>query len=202
MRPFTLSLLAVAVVLPACHKAPPPPPAPDPAPAAVTDDGAQARAEAARRAREDSVARARAAEEAARRRAEAARLLAALRDTLTAPVHFDFDQAALRSDDQASMDRKLAILVANPELTVRIAGHADERGSDEYNLALGARRAATVSAWLRSHGVPAARLEVVSYGEERPAATGQDEWSWARNRRAELEPLAGADTLVSPAGGR
>ena len=75
-----------------------------------------------------------------------------------------------------------------PELTVRIEGHADERGTNEYNLALGERRAQAVQQYLGSYGVDAGRISVLSYGEEKPAVEGGDDMSWSKNRRAEFTP--------------
>jgi peptidoglycan-associated lipoprotein len=113
-------------------------------------------------------------------------------------VHFDFDQAEIRNDDRSLLDRKAAILGANPALQVTISGHADERGSDEYNLALGNRRAAAVKTYLTNKGIDGGRLTVTSYGEEKPLAPGHDEDAWAQNRRAEFEPPMGAANLRMP----
>jgi peptidoglycan-associated lipoprotein len=194
---LTMAVLSV-VAADACHKAPAPQPAPvqPPAPGPNADSIRRAQDEAARRA----------AEEAARRRvadsaAAAARNAAAagnVRETLTAAVHFDYDQSDLRSDDRAILDAKIPILQANPTVKIRVAGHTDERGSDEYNLALGQRRAATVKRYLIDHGIADARIETISYGEERPIAQGSDESAYAQNRRAEFEITAGAPTLKAP----
>ena len=98
-------------------------------------------------------------------------------------VHFDFDEAVVRSGDMTTLDRHADFLVENPEWRVRIEGHADERGSDGYNLELGERRAQAVQARLASKGVAASRMDVVSFGESRPVASGSGETSWDRNRR-------------------
>ena len=92
----------------------------------------------------------------------------------------------------------LPILSANPNLRIRIAGHADDRGSDEYNLALGNRRAAAAKRYLESKGIDGSRIEVVSYGEERPLNPGTDEAAYAQNRRDEFEVTAGGENLVAP----
>ena len=113
-------------------------------------------------------------------------------------IHFDFDQDAIRSGDGAILDRKAAVLVANPAVRLRISGHADERGSDEYNLVLGNKRAASAKRYLESKGVDGARVDIISFGEERPVDSASSEEAWARNRRAGFEILAGADRLVSP----
>jgi len=108
------------------------------------------------------------------------------------------DKAIIRGGDAAVLDQKVAILQANAALRIRISGHCDERGSDEYNLALGNRRATAAKQYLVSHGIDASRIETVSYGEERPIAQGHDEESWAQNRRDEFEILAGGDNLKQP----
>jgi peptidoglycan-associated lipoprotein len=117
---------------------------------------------------------------------------------LAAMIHFDFDKSVLRPDDQATLDQKVAILTANPDLRIRISGHCDERGSDEYNLALGNRRANAARNYLVSHGIDASRIETASFGEERPVAMGHDEDSWAQNRRDEFEITSGGDMLRRP----
>jgi peptidoglycan-associated lipoprotein len=75
---------------------------------------------------------------------------------------------------------------ANPKMQIQIEGHTDERGSSEYNVALGQQRAASVKRYLTQHGIADGRITIISYGEERPAATGHDETSWSHNRRAEF----------------
>lgn len=103
------------------------------------------------------------------------------------PVYFDTDQAVLRADARASLEARAEAIRQHPELgIVTIQGYCDERGSDEYNLALGKRRAAAVKRYLVDLGVPAARLETVTYGESRPAVPGHDETAWRYNRRSEF----------------
>lgn len=101
-------------------------------------------------------------------------------------VHFDFDSDAIRPDAAAILDRQAQFLNANQTARVQIAGHTDERGSREYNMSLGERRAASVRSYLASKGVNSANIEILSFGEEQPIATGSNEASWAQNRRAEL----------------
>jgi peptidoglycan-associated lipoprotein len=134
-------------------------------------------------------------ERMAREAAERARAITA---DLTAMINFDYDQAAVRQADQATLDRKAAIMLANSGVRLRISGHADERGSDEYNLALGNRRAAAAKRYLENKGVQGSRIEVVSYGEERPLNPGTDETAYAQNRRDEFEVTAGGDNLTAP----
>ena len=104
---------------------------------------------------------------------------------------FDFDMEALKDDAFDALDaHAIAIGLAiaeNPGLVVTIEGHADERGTQEYNIALGMRRAESVSRYLRAKGIPAANLSTVSFGEAKPLELGSDEVSWAANRRAVLD---------------
>ena len=105
---------------------------------------------------------------------------------LTSVVYFDFDQYALTAESRA-------VLLAHAEklkgasVAVRLEGHADERGSREYNMALGEKRANAVRDFLVTQGVSGSSLDVVSFGEEQPAATGHDESSWSQNRRVEVK---------------
>ena len=121
-----------------------------------------------------------------------------VRSTLVAMIHFDLDKSNIRADDMGALDQKVAILQANPDLRIRIGGHCDERGSDEYNLALGNRRAQAAKQYLVSHGIDAGRIETQSWGEERPAVDGHDESAWSQNRRDEFEPISGGDNLRRP----
>ena len=106
-------------------------------------------------------------------------------------VFFDTDSAAIDAVAHDTLTRQAAWLAANPAVTVTIEGHADERGTRDYNLALGARRAQSARDFLLTQGVPASRLRTVSYGKERPVALGSDAGSWAQNRRA-VTVVAGA----------
>ncbi|PIP96113.1 MAG: peptidoglycan-associated lipoprotein [Rhodobacterales bacterium CG18_big_fil_WC_8_21_14_2_50_71_9] len=106
-------------------------------------------------------------------------------------VFFDTDSAAIDAVARDTLTRQAAWLAANPAVTVTIEGHADERGTRDYNLALGARRAQSARDFLLTQGVPASRLRTVSYGKERPVALGSDAGSWAQNRRA-VTVVAGA----------
>jgi peptidoglycan-associated lipoprotein len=103
------------------------------------------------------------------------------------PVYFDTDRAVLRPDARASLKDRVEAIRQHPELgIVTIQGHCDERGSEEYNLALGERRAAAVKRYLVDLGVPASRLDTMTYGESRPAVPGHDETAWRYNRRSEF----------------
>ena len=99
-------------------------------------------------------------------------------------MNFDFDSAELTVSARSTLNRQSAFLSVNPDLMIVIEGHADERGTREYNLALGERRATAVRDYLVAKGINAARVRTVSYGKERPAVSGSDEAAWAKNRRA------------------
>ena len=101
-------------------------------------------------------------------------------------VHFDYDSSELSNDDYQTLQAHAQFLMANANSKVALTGHTDERGTREYNMALGERRAKAVQRYLVLQGVSPAQLELVSYGKERPIATGNDEQSWAQNRRVEL----------------
>ena len=99
-------------------------------------------------------------------------------------IHFDFDKYDIRPEDARILDANATWLKANPRNLVLIEGHCDERGTSEYNLALGERRAKSTMNYLVAQGVPASRMTVISYGKERPLCTEKNEACWARNRRA------------------
>jgi len=114
-------------------------------------------------------------------------------------VHFDFNRSNIREgEDTQVLEMKLAILVANPNLRLEIVGHCDERGTDEYNMALGNRRAVSSRAFLTDRGIAETRITVRSRGEEQPLDAGHTEEAWARNRRAEFRIVGGGDVLVRP----
>lgn len=201
MKRSVLLLLVAAVTMTfvACGKKKKETQAVTPQPNADSAAAARAQQEALdaeRRAREE-------AERLARQR-EADSLAAlgrsgeAVRALLSVTIHFDYDKASIRGDDVSVLDQKVSILQANPNATIRVSGHCDERGSDEYNLALGNRRATAAKQYLASHGIDAHRIETTSYGKERPADPGHDEGAWARNRRDEFEVVSGGDALRQP----
>lgn len=107
-------------------------------------------------------------------------------------VHFDYDSADLSNADFQTLQAHAQYLNQNPAAKVLLAGHADERGTREYNMALGERRANAVQAFLNSNGVKSSQLDTVSYGKEKPSNDGHDEASWAENRRVEIAYTAGA----------
>jgi peptidoglycan-associated lipoprotein len=99
-------------------------------------------------------------------------------------VYFAFDSAALNPRAQQTLSRQAAFLKVNPSIKITIEGHCDERGTREYNLALGERRASASRDFLLAQGIDAARVRIVSYGKERPVVEGSNEAAWAKNRRS------------------
>ena len=153
--------------------------------------------EAARRdsleaARRDSIEAARAREAAIERETAAAR------EILEERIHFAYDESEITDEAEQKLMEKLAVLRANPDVELRIAGHADERGSIEYNRALGQRRAEAAKDFLVGFGIAPTRLTTVSFGEDRPLIDESNEQAWAMNRRDEFSILAGGDRLRAP----
>lgn len=99
-------------------------------------------------------------------------------------VYFDFDKSNVRTDQRMALDKNAEILKGHPEISIEVEGHCDERGTVEYNLALGDRRAQSVKKYLIDLGISADRIKTISYGKERPAVPGTGEEVWAKNRRA------------------
>lgn len=184
---FALAVLSAA----ACGKKPEPV---QPAPAINQDSLRMAREAEDRarleRARQDSIARAEAAA-----RAAAEEMDRSARATLSEMVFFEYDQFGIRNDAADVLRRKVDVLQANPDVALRIIGHADERGSVEYNLALGMRRANAVREFLTGFNLDPSRFSLESMGEEQPLDAGQSEDAYARNRRAEFQVTAGPTLL-------
>ncbi len=105
---------------------------------------------------------------------------------LTRTFFFEFDKAVLRPEALASLELHAGFLRNNPDRRINVEGHTDERGTREYNLALGERRSDAVRTFLVSYGVRRSQIDAVSYGEERPVNPGHDESAWRQNRRAEV----------------
>ncbi len=102
-------------------------------------------------------------------------------------IYFDFDKYAIQSKFQAVLANHARYLASNPNTMIRLEGHADERGTPEYNIALGEKRAKAVAQILMSYGVANSQIDVISYGEERPAVMGHNDEAWAKNRRVEIK---------------
>ena len=185
-RALTFSIVALVAVggckkkpetkvVPVDNPAPPPSnPTPAPAPAPTCD--------AACMAANDARTKAAAIAEATAR--------------LTATIYFDYDRSDITDDSRTKLDAKVPVLTQNTGVRIRIAGHTDSRGSDEYNLALGQRRAAAAKRYLTDRGIDGSRIEIVSFGEERPTCTDESEGCWQRNRRDEFEITGGQITAV------
>jgi peptidoglycan-associated lipoprotein len=187
-----IAVLALGSSMGCGRRADPPEPTPE------QTDAERRAAEDARLAAERADAERRAAEEA-RAREEALRAeTAAAREILEERIHFDFDRSEIRSDAEQRLMRKVAVMRANPEVRLRIEGHADERGSIEYNVALGQRRAEAARNYLVNYGIAANRLETVSWGEDRPLVRASNEEAWAMNRRNEFRIIAGGEQLRNP----
>ncbi len=187
-RLIVMALAVLLVALPACKKdAPPapapqpPPPAPEPAPppppppAEAPEVGEWEEAEATP---QDFLS----AEEINRRQ-------------LLRTIYFDYDRAEIRADQRATLQANAAWLRDHEDVRILVEGHCDERGTREYNLALGDRRAQAARDYLISLGVTATRVETISYGEEQPAVRGDNEAAWSQNRRGLFVAVAaGGDT--------
>jgi peptidoglycan-associated lipoprotein len=132
----------------------------------------------------------------ARNNAGKAEAVRAATAALTATIYFDYDRSDITDDSRAKLDAKVPVLSQNTAVRIRIAGHTDSRGSDEYNLALGQRRAAAAKRYLTDRGIDGSRIEIVSFGEERPTCTDESEGCWSRNRRDDFEITSGQITAV------
>lgn len=113
-----------------------------------------------------------------------------LREEQLRTVYFDFDKYNLRPDAKAALDVNSALLLKYSNVIIKIEGHCDERGTVEYNLSLGEKRANSVMDYLSGLGVSASRISVISYGKERPVDAGHSEDSWSKNRRAEFRVIS------------
>jgi peptidoglycan-associated lipoprotein len=151
-------------------------------------------------ARLDSIDKAEAARNAAAAAAAAAAnagpatsapLTSSERSAIANVIYFELDDSALGEESRSAIEAKATVMLRHPDTRVRITGHADERGSDEYNLALGLRRAAEAKRYLAALGIAEDRIEILTMGEERPAVAGHTEEAWALNRRAEFEVIEG-----------
>lgn len=183
----TISLIAVGGLATGCSRNKPA--ASAPAPAASDRAAADAAAAEAAKLREEAD-RAAAAAKADADRAAASR--AQIQSTLTTPVRFEFDRSVLTDEALQLLDAKVAALQANPSIRVRIEGNADDAGSDEYNMALSQRRAATAHRYFTERGIDGSRLQIVSFGEEKPTCTlNREEPCRAQNRRDEFVVLSG-----------
>jgi peptidoglycan-associated lipoprotein len=197
----TLAAGSLALLMSACATNKVPAPAPEaapvapaaaaPAPAPEAAQPSAADAEAALKAKQMAEDKARADQEAADRAAAEQASQAASATLGTRTFYFDYDSSSLQASDSDKLKAHAAYLAKHRAASVRIEGNADERGTREYNMALGERRAKAVAAFLVSNGASDSQLTVVSYGKEKPADDGHDEAAWSKNRRVELNYTAG-----------
>ena len=176
--------IVTTLILGACGGSTPPPPPPPAGPTqaeidARNDSIAAARAEQERLAAAERDAQRREQDRMNRERDQA-------RTTLEALVRFEYDESGITAAAERILRAKLPILQRSPAVRLRLEGHADERGSTEYNLALGSRRAESVRDFLSGFGISENRFTTTSFGEERPAVNRSDEAAWAQNRRVEF----------------
>ena len=175
---LTLAALATAAVA-ACASHPPPPPAPVPPPPQSSDEGPPPQGYETPPTQSGPVGP----------------LPGTVQDFVVNVgelVYFDFNASDIRPDAQPVLAGQAQWLQRYPQVRVRIEGNCDERGTREYNFALGARRADAVRSFLIAHGIAAARITTISYGKERPLDPGHDDQSWARNRNAHTAITEGA----------
>ena len=199
MRPSRLIPIATLALLMgtvACQKPAPAPTGPtqaelDAAKKAADEEAARKAAaeEAARKAAAEAAAKKAAEEAAAKKAAEeaAAAAFKAAADKALVNIHFDFDKSDIKEADRALLQGIADFMKAYPQAKVEIQGHCDERGTNEYNLALGNRRAAAALAYLKTLGVDEARFTTISYGKEKPLCTEAKEACWSQNRRGEFK---------------
>ena len=127
----------------------------------------------------------------AQQREEAAKREAELREEFeNTDIHFDFDKFSLTNEAREILAKKASWLQGRTDLKIKIEGHCDERGNNEYNMALGERRANSAMKYMVTAGVEASRISTISYGEERPLDAGQNEDAWAKNRRAHFRIIS------------
>ena len=190
---LVLTAFVAVVIVAACRPEPPPPPPPPPPGPTAEEIEAQRVADSLAAAQADA---ARLAAEAARLDRERMERARQLRATLEEMVFFDYDEAILRTDTRSRLEAKLQVLRDYPSVRLRMEGHADERGTSDYNIALGNERAESVIQYLTGYGLDGARFSSVSFGEESPIARGSNEAAWAQNRRVEFIITGGADDLA------
>jgi len=198
MRPSRLIPIATLALLMgtvACQKPAPAPTGPsqaelDAAKKAADEEAARKAAaeEAARKAAAEAAAKKAAEEAAAKKAAEeaAAAAFQAAANKALVNIHFDFDKSDIKEGDRALLQGIADFMKAYPQAKVEIQGHCDERGTNEYNLALGNRRAAAALSYLKTLGVDEARFTTISFGKEKPLCTEAKEACWSQNRRDEF----------------
>jgi peptidoglycan-associated lipoprotein len=185
---LSVSILSVAVLASGCSRHKSAAASPTPKTASADQAATDAASGEASKLREESE-KADAAERVAAERAAGDREL--VKAALTTPVQFEFDRSEITEEGIRLLDQKVEALQKNPTIRIRIEGNADDYGSDEYNMVLSQRRAAIVNRYFTERGINASRLQIVSYGEEKPICTDRDEGCRSKNRRDEFVILAG-----------
>ena len=185
---LSISILSVAVIASGCSRHKNASAVPTPNRAGADDAGRAAAEREAAKLREEAD-RAEAAQRLAAERAAGDREVN--RATLTTPVQFEFDRAEITEEGIRLLDQKVEALQKNPAVRLRIEGNADDYGSDEYNMVLSQRRAAVVNRYFTERGIDGSRVQIVSYGEEKPICTDRDEGCRSKNRRDEFVVLSG-----------
>jgi peptidoglycan-associated lipoprotein len=170
--------LLVTVVMVGCAKQKPAPP--------VTDDQARLEEERLRREEEERARKQREEEERQRKEEEEARARKDYEAQMSVMIHFDFDKSDLKPEAREILSQKADLLRQRSTVKIRIEGHCDEWGTEEYNLALGERRANAAKTYLVNAGIGADRIATISYGKERPLDTSHTREAWAKNRRGEF----------------
>lgn len=178
-----LALVGLAVVLTAsaCNKKPKTAPVPNSATTAAERD--QNRRDSIAAAEEVRASAERTREENMRAQQQTSR---SAETTMAAPIYFELDGADLTPEAIGVLEAKILVLRQNLGMRIRVTGHTDNRGSDEYNVALGMRRAGETKRFMVDRGIAGSRIDIATRGEEEPAVTGEDETAWSRNRRAEF----------------
>ncbi|HEY2804453.1 MAG TPA: OmpA family protein [Gemmatimonadales bacterium] len=183
-RPLAALTALGLAALAACHHAAAPMAAPAPAPVAAAPRPVDTLTTAQRaRMHADSVRNQIQSQAEASRNGAAWGVAAGDSSTLADRIHFDFNNADLSASDLEKLEVKRQLLANHAALVVEISGNADERGPDEYNLALGLRRAAAAKRWLVAHGIADSRIHIISYGEEKPLDADHTDTAWSANRR-------------------
>jgi peptidoglycan-associated lipoprotein len=186
---LSISILSVAVIASGCSRHKNASAVPTPNRAGATDEAGRAAAEREAAKLREEADRAAAAERLAAERAAGDREV--VRATLTTPVQFEFDRATISEEGIRLLDQKVEALQKNPSIRIRVEGNADDYGSDEYNMVLSQRRAAVVNRYFTERGIDGSRIQIVSYGEEKPICTDRDEGCRSKNRRDEFVVLSG-----------
>ena len=186
---LSISILSVAVIASGCSRHKNASAVPTPNRAGATDEAGRAAAEREAAKLREEADRAAAAERLAAERAAGDREV--IRATLTTPVQFEFDRATISEEGIRLLDQKVEALQKNPSIRIRVEGNADDYGSDEYNMVLSQRRAAVVNRYFTERGIDGSRVQIVSFGEEKPICTDRDEGCRSKNRRDEFVVLSG-----------